>query len=413
MAALGRDAPGVRPDLRVAVGDRVRAGQALLVDRRRPEVCVTAPGAGMVTAIERGPRRRLESVVIALEDDRAVEFEVPGAGRLPSRERIETLLLASGLWAALRTRPFSRIPDPRTHPRAVFVTALESDPLAPDAARLIGLAGEDFARGVAALAALTDGPVWVCARPGAGLPLPDAERVRLVEVEGPHPAGLPGTHVHWLDPVGPGRTVWTVAWPAVAAIGTLLATGRLPVARVVALTGPAMTRPRLVRTRAGASTEELVAGGLAPGPCRVVSGSVLSGHAAHGPLAFLGRADTQVCALAEDPRPAPGWTAPARGGRARRVMDLLRGTAPWTTSLGGMRDAFFPLERTERVVPLDLPLGPLLRALVVGDPDAARQLGALELAEEDLALASYLSVGKLELGALLRGVLDELEKEAE
>jgi len=436
VAVLGDDAPGVRVEMRVSEGERVRLGQTLFVDRRRPQIRFTAPGAGVVAAVTRGHRRRLEAVVIRLEahargaatEEPAERFDVPGgfAGDVPPRETVRELLLASGLWTALRTRPFSRIPDPAPEhaPRSIFVTALESDPLAPDAQRVIALQGaEDFARGVAALAALTDGPVRVCVRPGAAPPLPDgsaAARVQVAEFAGPHPAGLPGTHIHFLDPVGPGRTVWHVSYPDVLALGRLLATGRLPVERVVALTGPSMARPRLVRTRAGASTGALLFGELRGEPCRVVSGSVLSGRAARGHTAFLGRSHTQVCALPERPEHRRGgWIAPGRGGRPRRVLRLWRrprrpeAAAPggWTTSLGGRRDAFHPLPRLERGMPLDLPVGPLLRALLTGDADAARELGALELAEEDLALVSFLCPAKLDHGALLRGVLDELEKE--
>jgi Na+-transporting NADH:ubiquinone oxidoreductase subunit A len=413
VALLGDDAPGVRPELRVAAGDRVRLGQTLWVDRRRPAVRFTAPGAGRVTGIERGPRRRLDAVVIALEGDDEERFDPVAPGGLASlpRERLEALLLDSGLWTTLRTRPFSRIPDPGSAPRSLFVTAMESEPLAPPAERVIADHTETFAHGVAALARLVDGPVHVCARPDAGLPLPDVEGVALAEFEGPHPVGLPGTHIHFLDPVGPDRSVWHVGWADVIAIGSLLATGRVPTERVVALTGPSVVRPRLVRTRAGASTEDLVRGELREGPCRVLSGSVLAGRWATGWAAFLGRRHTQVCALPEGAGPAPGWLAPGRRGTARRVLALgvHRG---WTTSLGGRRGAFFPLERVERVVPLELMTLPLLRALVVGDVDAALELGALELAEEDLALATLLCPGKLEYGLLLRNVLDELERQA-
>jgi Na+-transporting NADH:ubiquinone oxidoreductase subunit A len=286
---------------------------------------------------------------------------------------------------------------------------MESDPLAAPAERVIAAHAERFAAGVAALARLCAGPVFVCARPEAGLRLPDVETVRLAEFEGPHPAGLPGTHIHFLDPVGPGAQVWHVGWADVIAIGGLLAEGRLPTERVVALGGPCATRPRLVRTRLGASTADLLQGALRAGPCRVLSGSPLSGRWAAGRSAFLGRLHTQVCILPEGgPRGFRGWLAPGRGGAARRVLGF--GRPRWSTDLGGRRGAFFPLERFERVVPLELMTLPLLRALVVGDVDAALELGALELAEEDLALVSLLCPGKLEYGLLLRALLDELEK---
>jgi len=412
VAVLGADAPGVRPALEVKVGARVRLGQTLFVDRRRPTIHFASPGAGVVETIEHGPRRRLEAVVIRLEGDDEERFDpVPDAD--PDGERVRAAMLASGLWTALRTRPFSRIPDADASPRALFVTAMESEPLAPDPVPVIAARAEDFRRGVAALATLTEGPVFVCIGPEAELPSVEGPRVRPVRFAGPHPAGLPGTHIHELAPAATDRVAWHVGYPDVLALGAQLATGRLSTERIVALAGPAVTRPRVVRTRLGASTEDLMRGGLRDGPVRVVSGSALSGRRAAGWGAHVGRRHTQVCAFEESAaRARVGWLVPGRDGHARRVPGLGR-ARPWraTTALGGRPGAFFPLERMERVFPLAIPLAPLLRALLVGDVETARELGCLELDEEDLALAAFLCPAKLDYGALLRFALDEIEKE--
>lgn len=411
VAVLGDDAPGVRAELRVEPGERVRLGQTLFVDRHRPAVRFVSPGAGVVGSIARGARRRLEAVIVHLEGDEEERFDVPSDPDAPSSgDAVRALLLASGLWTALRTRPFSRIPDPEASPHALFVTAMETDPLAPPAEACIRPRADDFARGLAALATLTEGPVYVCARPDAGLPPPAAPRVRAVGVEGPHPAGLPGTHVHLLAPASAERPSWHVAWPEVLALGRLLATGRLPVERVIALAGPSLAHPRLLRTRLGASTEDLLVGELRDGAQRVVSGPVLSGRQAADQGAFLGRLHTQLAVL---PRFRPGrrsWLLPGRRGRARAVPGAGR-RAGFDVSLRGRRGAFYPLERLERVWPFDLPLAPLLRALVTGDVEGARELGVLELAEEDLALVTFLCPGKIEYGLLLRSMLDEIERQ--
>lgn len=410
VALLGADAPGVRPALRVEPGERVGLGQTLFVDRRRPAVRFTAPGAGVVEAIVRGARRRFEALVIRLEGDAEERFDAlePGAA---SGARIRETMLASGWWTTLRTRPFSRIPDPEATPHALFVTALESDPLAPGAERIVADHAADFARGLEALCKLTEGTLYLCTGPGAALPLPDLERVRLVEFAGPHPAGLPGTHIHRLAQATVGRVAWHVGYADVITLGGLLATGRMPTARVVSLAGPAVARPRLLRTRIGASTEDLVRRALGDESCRVISGSIWSGRQAVGPGAHLGRLHTQVCAIPERAAPgSPGWWVPGRGGRARRVAAGRSGPGRITTALGGRRAAFFPLERMERVFPFDIPLAPLLRALLVGDVEAVEALGGLELAEEDLALASFLCPAKLDYGVLLRAALDEIGK---
>lgn len=413
VAVLGADAPGVRPALQVEVGARVRLGQPLFVDRRRPDVRFTSPGAGVVETVQRGPRRRLEAVVVRLEGDEQERFEPVRDADLTGA-RVRAAMQASGLWTGLRTRPFSRIPDPDASPRALFVTALASEPLAPDPVPVIAERAEDFRRGVAALATLTEGPVFVCARPGAALPETEGARVRRAEFAGPHPAGLPGTHIHHLAPAGPDRVAWHVGPADVLALGSLLATGRLSTERVVALAGPAVTRPRLVRTRAGASTEDLTRDALRGSQVRVISGSVLSGRRAAGWGAHLGQRHTLVCAIEESAaRSRFGWLVPGWGGRARRVPGAFGRAKPWraTTALAGRRGAFLPLERMDRAFPLAIPLAPLLRALLVGDVETARELGCLELDEEDLALASFLCPAKIEYGALLRSALDEIERQ--
>lgn len=416
VALIGVDHPGVRAKLLVERGQRVRLGEPLFVDRARPRIRFTAPGTGVVSAIHWGQRSGLHSVVIALEGDDQVEFEAirPEALAGLDRERVVDRLLESGLWTALRTRPFGRIPDPGSVPRSLFVTAMESDPLAPRAEVILAEHHRDFANGIDVLARLTDGPLFVCTGPRTDVPTGTVERVRVAEFDGPHPAGLPGTHIHFLDPVGPSRTVWHVPYPDVIAIGRLFTTGRLWVERVIALGGPLLRRPRLIRTRLGAHTEDLVRGEIEEGECRVVSGSPLSGRQAAGWGSYLGRFHTQVAVIREGPdAPSPGWLLPRWGGRsAWRIPPWggLRVRDRWTTALHGARTAMVPLGRFERVVPLRILPTPLLRALLTGDVEAAMALGCLELDEEDLALCTFLCPSKIEYGPFLREALLELEK---
>lgn len=394
VGVVAADYPGLRPRVLVAEGQRVRLGEPLVVDRRRPELRLAAPGCGVVRTIERGERRALVSVAIELDGRDELRFEVPSGD--PAREHLVALLLDSGLWTALRTRPFGRTPDPGTAPAALFVTALESDPLAPRADVVIAAAAQEFARGLDAVARLADGPVFACTAPGVELPGGDSARVEVVEFDGPHPAGLPGTHIHRLHPAGASRCVWHVGYQDVIAIGALLATGRLRTERVVALAGPLALRPRLVRTRLGASTDDLVHGELRAEGGRVISGSVLSGRRAAGATAYLGRFHRQVCALPEATTPGPLWPGPRR--------------RTWTTALHGRRGPLVPLDRFERVLPLDVLPAPLFRALLTGDLDTAAALGALELDEEDLALCTVVCPSRIDYGPLLREALRGLEK---
>jgi Na+-transporting NADH:ubiquinone oxidoreductase subunit A len=346
-------------------------------------------------------------VVVDLDGEDEERFPSRPRARLPSLARTDVVrgLLASGLWTALRTRPFGLVPDPDVTPRSLFVTAMDTQPLAPDVGAIVAAAADDFRAGLDVLSRLGAGRTYVCCAPHADVPgdgLPGVEVVRFV---GPHPAGLAGTHIHHLDPVGPGRTAWHVGAQDVIAIGALFTTGRLRVERIVALTGPLVRDPGLLRTRLGAHVPDLLAGRPMEAAARVVSGSVLSGHEATGPRAWLGRTHQQVCVL---PEGDGGRRAPPSYAGLRRPR---RPFAP-TAALRGRRTVFWPLEAFERVLPRGFLASALLRALLVGDDERARALGCLELVEEDLALATWLCPGRIDHGRTLRGALSRLAKEA-
>jgi Na+-transporting NADH:ubiquinone oxidoreductase subunit A len=411
VALLGQDYLGVRPTLLVEEGNRVKLGQPLFADRKRPEIVFTSPGSGVVSQISRGERRALRSVVVELQGDEAERFSCYPADRLAQlrRDQVVDNLLASGLWTAFRTRPYSKIPEPGAEPRSMFVTAIDSSPLAADPGVVIGAgqgAGrQDFANGLTIISRLTSGAVFLCKEPGADIPLGDPARITVAEFAGPHPAGLAGTHIHFLDPVGAGKSVWHVNYQDVTAIGRLFTSGRLSVERIVALGGPVVGRPRLLRTRLGANIDELIRDETAKVACRVVSGSALSGHRAAGPTAFLGRYHGQITVLAEGQgdRYVVGGALGALGARSRAYG--------LGTALHGRPSTMLPVEAYERVMPLDVLPVPLLRALMVGDTDSAQLLGCLELDEEDMALCTFVCPGKQEYGPLLRASLTRIERE--
>jgi Na+-transporting NADH:ubiquinone oxidoreductase subunit A len=414
VALLGPDYHGLRPAMAVQQGDRVRKGQALFTDRGNEGVSFTAPVGGTVVAINRGERRTLLSVVIEAAAGEEPVFPVPARF---DRAQLRDLLLQTGLWTAFRTRPYGKVPAPSTLPQAIFVTAIDTHPLAADPAVVLAEREQAFVRGVESLSLLTEGKVFVIGAPGDRLPAVAGERIERVDFAGPHPAGLPGTHIHFLCPVHEHRTVWHIGCQDVAAIGELCSRGRLCSERVVALGGPGVKRPRLLRTLCGASTVQLTAGELEPGEQRVVSGSVLGGRQARGELAFLGRWHTQVSVLPEGrERRMFGWlSAGANRHSAMRIyLSSLLGARPlsFDTSTNGSPRAIVPIGAYEKVMPLDILATPLLKSLVVGDLETAVALGALELDEEDLALCTYVCPGKYEYGPILRENLARLEKEA-
>jgi Na+-transporting NADH:ubiquinone oxidoreductase subunit A len=316
------------------------------------------------------------------------------------------------------------VADPATRPSSVFVTAMDTDPLAPDPEVVMQGRESELERGLAALATLTDGPVFVCTSDRFSVPVPSMDRVRHERFAGRHPAGTVGLHMHVLDPAGRQRVVWHLGYQDALAIGRLFENGSIDVARTVALAGPAVTRPRLVRTRLGASTGELTEGeiGQTGGPVdendiRILSGSVLSGRSAVGPVeGFLGRYHRQVAVLAEGrTRELVGWALPgfnkfsASGAFFSRLLPSRR--FPLTTTVNGSPRAIIPIGLYERVMPFDLQPTFLLKALVMHDVERAEQLGCLELDEEDLAVCTFVCPSKNDYGPHLREVLTLIEKE--
>ena len=416
VAVMGIEFIGMRPTMSVQVGDKVAKGQILFEDKKNPGVVFTAPVAGTITEINRGAQRVLQSVVITAEGDEQITFEQYAPNSLANidREKVQKQLVASGLWTAIRTRPYSKIPALDSVPSSIFVSAMDTNPLAADPAVVIGERSDEFAYGLTVLGTLTDGKVFVSKAPGANVPTGQAS-VDVNEFAGPHPAGLVGTHIHYLSSAGATKTVWHVGYQDVIAIGKLFVTGEIDSSRVISLAGPAAKNPRLIRTLQGASTDELVAGEVEGTEVRVVSGSVLHGNHAQGPLAFLGRYHYQVSLLGEGREKVLfGWLKP--GSDMHSVTRAYLGhLSPkrlfgMTTSTNGSDRAMVPIGNYERVMPLDILPTLLLRDLLSGDTDGAQSLGCLELDEEDLALSTYVCPGKYEYGPILRDNLTNIEK---
>ncbi|MDY3330786.1 MAG: Na(+)-translocating NADH-quinone reductase subunit A [Pelistega sp.] len=418
VAVLGEEYVGMRPSMRVQEGDTVKKGQILFEDKKNPGVVYTAPAAGKVVAIHRGEKRVLQSVVIALAGDEQVQFESYTADILAAldNETVRRNLVASGLWTALRTRPFSKVPAIDARPAAIFVNAMDTNPLAADPAVIIAERSDDFINGLTVISRLTDNKVHLCKAAGAAVPTTAMANVQVHEFAGVHPAGLVGTHIHFIEPVGAKKTVWTINYQDVMAIGRLFTTGQLDNSRVVALAGPQVNKPRLVRTVLGAKISDLVAGELAAGDNRVISGSVLNGATAVGAHDYLGRYHLQVSVIAEGRhKELFGWVIPSADKytitRTTFGHFLKNKLFKFTSAMNGSERAMVPIGTYERVMPLDILPTLLLRDLIVGDTDSAQALGCLELDEEDLALCSFVCPGKYEYASLLRNVLDKIEKE--
>ncbi|MBF0352829.1 MAG: Na(+)-translocating NADH-quinone reductase subunit A [SAR324 cluster bacterium] len=418
VAVMGPDYVGMKPTMAVSEGDRVKLGQVLFTDKMNPEVKYTAPGCGTIKAIHRGEKRVFLSLVIELDgnDEETFTSWEPSKISGMTREQVVENLVNSGLWTALRTRPFSKVPVPSSKPNSIFVTAIDSNPLAAEPTLVINERKPDFNMGLKILSKLTEGSIFLCQSPKANLDGGNAERVIPVGFDGVHPAGLPGTHIHFLDPVHAHKTVWYVNYQDVIAMGHLFLTGKLDVSRVISLAGPVVKSPTLYKTRLGASIEDLAAGKLAEGDNRLISGSVLSGRTATGTMAYLGRYHMQVSALKEGrERFFLGWLGPGFENFSVKPIFLSKLNAAkkfaFTTTTNGSPRAMVPIGMYEKVMPLDIMPTFLLRALITKDGDKAQDLGCLELDEEDLALCTFVCPGKTEYGPILRENLTQIEKE--
>jgi Na+-transporting NADH:ubiquinone oxidoreductase subunit A len=417
VALLGEEYVGMRPTMHARVGDEVKKGQVLFADKKNPGVVFTSPASGKVIEVNRGAKRVLQSVVIEVAGNEQITFNNYEANQLAGldRDAVKTQLVESGAWTALRTRPFSKVPAVDSETQAIFVTAMDTNPLAAEPELIINEQSEAFVAGLDILSTLTSGKVYVCKK-GTSLPRSSQSNVEEHVFDGPHPAGLAGTHMHYLYPVNAQNVAWSINYQDVIAFGKLFLTGEIYTDRVVSLAGPVVNNPRLVRTQLGASLDELTDSELMPGEVRVISGSVLTGTQATGPHAYLGRYHQQVSVLREGgDKELFVWamTGKNKFSVTRSFLGhLFKGQLfNMTTTTNGSDRSMVPIGNYERVMPLDMEPTLLLRDLCAGDVDSAQALGALELDEEDVALCTFVCPGKYEYGQLLRECLDTIEKE--
>lgn len=413
---LGEDYIELKPRLAVAEGDVVVPGTPVMFDKNLPEAKIVSPVAGKVRAINRGARRKLISIEIDIDPAGGEALDFSDVGDAETRAGLAEKLCAAGLWTSFRTRPYSKVPAPDSNPEAIFITATDTEPLAADPALAILEEAKAFTAGVEAVARLTEGPTYLCQGKGPPLPGSDLPGVEAASFAGPHPAGLAGTHIHFLTQISAASSVWTIGYQDVIAIGRLLLTGKYDASCVVALSGPVCANPRLVSTVAGASMADLAADDLPEDlSVRMISGSVLSGRAGEGTSGYLGRYARQITLIEEDHKQIPlGWIRPMFDKYA--VQPVL-GSAfsqkvfPLTSNLNGGRRAMVPLGTFEELMPQDFLPTQLLRALLVMDTEQAQALGALELDEEDLGLVGFACPAKYEYGIALRDCLTKIEKE--
>lgn len=393
-AILGRDFPGTRFEVLAHPGDIVSMGQPVLRDRRKPEILFTAPVAGTVSKLSRGPKRSIVSFQIeSAGESLATAFDVK---KNADAAELRGLMLRSGLWTALRQRPFGIIPDPARQPSALLVTAIDTEPLAPDPAQIIAERQEEFVAGAEALGDMVDAPVHICKSSGSDLPDMKSPKVNIAEFAGSHPAGLPSMHIRRLCPIGfSSDTPWYIGYQDVIALGHLLKTRHIAPDKIVSVGGPTLSDRQLHRVTSGGYTEELVDRASRGKVTGVISGSPLNGHEARGDEAFLGQRHNQITVFSLDKVQKPWW----------QTLSLFE------VKPGAHRSPLIPTNDLNDASLPGILTVPLMRALLVGDTERARDLGALELVEEDVAMWGYLCSSKTDYASLLRRVLNQLQKE--
>lgn len=416
VAVLGLDYVGLKPTMFVKQGDVVKKGQKIFEDKKTPGVFYTAPVSGTVLVVNRGAQRALLSVVIQRNDEAPIEFNKYEVDQLAglSREAVTEQLLESGMWPSLRTRPYGKAPAIGSAPHSLFVTAIDSNPLAIDPAMVIAGGKADFIAGLTVLTKLTEGKSYVCKRAGSTIEVGDAP-VEVAEFSGPHPSGLVGTHIHLLDPVNAKKTVWHINYQDVINIGKLFLTGELDATRVISVAGPKASKPEFIKTELGADLDELLKEQNIDSSIRVINGSVFGGRKVVDNTQYLAKFALQVSLLEEgDHKEFLGWIKPGSdkftvtrtflGGISKRLFNF-------TTTTNGSPRSMVPIGVYEKVMPLDILPTLLLKAIIVKDTDTAQRLGVLELEEEDLALCTFVCPSKYEYGAILRENLEKIEKD--
>jgi Na+-transporting NADH:ubiquinone oxidoreductase subunit A len=419
VAIVSGDYLGLRPTMLVAEGDEVKLGQPLIADKQIEGLVIPSPAGGRIQAIHRGAKRRFISMVIDIAQEEAVcQFDSVDAYQMNrmSRNDVAAHIIKLGLWPAFRTRPFSKIPSPQSVPAAIFVNAMDSNPLAAQPRPIILNAIEDFRTGLRGISKLTEGSVFLCQSPGSETLFEPVGNIRVVEFLGPHPSGLPGTHMHFLRPASLERINWHLNYQDVISIGRAFNQGSFDPTRFISLAGTSVTNPRLIKTRLGASLEQLVAGELDSEESRVISGSILCGQQREAFAEYLGRYHLQVSCLSEgNKRELLGWQKPGfnKFSITRAFAGAWTGAKKFalTTSTEGSERAMVPIGTYEKVMPIDVLPTLLLRALISRDTVRAQELGCLEFDEEDLALCTFVCPGKYDYGTILRENLAIIERE--
>ena len=408
-ALVPDDFVGVKPKVVVKEGDSVKAGDALFVDKLHPEVKFVSPVSGTVSLVERGDRRKLLSIRVKADKEQvAREFDVKGD--------VKALLMESGLFAFFRSRPYDVVANPDDKPKAIFVTAFNSMPLSQDFAYVVKGQEQDFQAGITALSKLARVELGISK---AETMLTGVKDCQVTIYDGPAPAGNVGVQINHTSPINKGEVVWTLSGEEVLFIGRLLRTGKVDLTRTIALAGSEVKAPKYYKVKVGQQLTTLLSGNVVEAKYsqRIINGNVMTG--------FKTTADSYLAAHATEVNIIPegddvdefmGWISPFRlkqFSTSRSYWSWLCPKKEYTLDarVKGSERHIIVGGEYDKVFPMDIYAGFLIKAIITGDIDRQEALGIYEVAPEDFAIAEFVDSSKLELQRIVREGLDILRKE--
>ena len=410
------DFHGITPKLVAKEGAEVKAGDTLFYSKSDERILFPSPVSGKVTEVIRGARRKVLAVKIAADATQVYkDFGAKDAGAM-SAEEVKNHLFASGCWPFVKQRPYDVVANPNQAPKAIFISAYASAPLAADLEYTLAGKEAELQAAITAISKLTEGLVHVSVGANTTSPLANLTGIELHKVSGPHPSGNVGTQIAKLDPINKGEVVWVIAPQDLVVIGELLLTGKLNVSRTIALTGSQFSKPQYVTAISGALIADVTANNLNDDNTRIISGNVLSGKEVKAEE-FLGYYDNQITAIPEgDDYEFFGWNKPI----FNKISTSRALTFSWltpkkkydlNTNTNGEHRAFVVTGSYEEVFPLDIYPMQLLKAFMYKDLDEMEALGGYEVAPEDFALTEFVCVSKQPHQKIIREGLDLMREE--
>ncbi|MFT4754182.1 MAG: Na+-transporting NADH:ubiquinone oxidoreductase subunit A [Salibacteraceae bacterium] len=403
------DFTGVSPKLVLKEGAKVEAGTAVFFDKNKPAVQFCSPVSGEITEIKRGEKRKILEVIISSDSSSSYKKFSPKSG---SRQEVIDSLCESGMWPFIKQRPFDVMANPEDMPKSIFVTAFNTEPLTADFDYTLYGQDVDFQKGLDVLAMLTEGDVHlnIHSERTASNMFKSAKNVVTNTFSGAHPSGNVGIQLNKVQPINKGETVWTLNALGVTTIGKFYNSGKFDVSRLVALAGGKVTKPKYVKSIAGAQVSSITSGNMDSDNARLISGGILTGSKVENE-GFLGFYDSTVTVIEEGNQTEfLGWILPSRTkfSMSRTFFSYLSPGKSYNldTNLHGENRSYVMTNQYEKVFPMDIYPVQLIKSCLAYDLEKMEALGIYEVAPEDFALCEFVCTSKTEVQDIIRTTLD-------